>query len=126
MHASALCPARLLGHRRLVRLCPGYFMSPKVYPKITNDGPSSLHRWTKTKDLRAYNRIFFPIHYKEGRHWGLAIVNIRDKKLQYPLPIRYVALHTAPSAAGTAIPIVHFSEPRLHVSCSLRPCRFMI
>ncbi len=87
MHASALCPARLLGHRRLVRLCPGYFMSPKVYPKITDHGPGSLRRWSKG-DLRTYTRIFFPIHYKDGRHWGLAIVNIRDKKLQYPLPIR--------------------------------------
>lgn len=63
-------------------------MSPKVYPKITDHGPSSLRRWTKGKDLRTYNRIFFPIHYKEAKHWGLAIVNIRDKKLQYPLPIR--------------------------------------
>ncbi len=62
-------------------------MSPKVYPKITDHGPGSLRRWVK-KDLRTYTRIFFPIHYKDGRHWGLAIVNIRDKKLQYPLPIR--------------------------------------
>lgn len=38
----------------------------------------------KKLELLEYDMLIFPINFKDY-HWGLGIINKRDKKFQYPL-----------------------------------------
>jgi hypothetical protein len=69
-----------------------HIMSTLFYPRMcvikgktgrkdTFDYPG-VRRWTKNiDDVFAYDMIFIPLH--QEYHWTLAVVNMRDKKIQY-------------------------------------------
>ncbi|XP_054156831.1 sentrin-specific protease 1-like [Oppia nitens] len=51
------------------------------YKKLKDSGPQSLKRWTRKVDIFANDFVFIPIHL--GMHWCLAVINFKDKCLQY-------------------------------------------
>ena len=40
-----------------------------------------VRRWTRKVDVFSHDFIFIPLH--QGMHWALAVVNMREKRLQY-------------------------------------------
>eukprot|EP01127_Copromyxa_protea_P021974 TRINITY_DN7698_c0_g1_i1.p1 TRINITY_DN7698_c0_g1~~TRINITY_DN7698_c0_g1_i1.p1 ORF type:complete len:596 (-),score=98.04 TRINITY_DN7698_c0_g1_i1:72-1859(-) len=56
------------------------------YQNLSNRGNGYAYnrvaRWTKDKDIFALDKIFIPVHV-HGNHWCLAVLNIRDKRIEY-------------------------------------------
>lgn len=51
------------------------------YPKLIENGYSSLRRWTKRVDIFSHDVIAVPIHLRI--HWCMAIINFRNKSIRY-------------------------------------------
>ena len=61
-------------------------MSTKLYTKLADNDYdfADVKRWNKKRELLEYDMLIIPINFKDV-HWGLGIINKRDKKFQYPL-----------------------------------------
>ena len=61
-------------------------MSTKLYTKLADKDYefAQVMKWNKKLELLEYDMLIFPINFKDY-HWGLGIINKRDKKFQYPL-----------------------------------------
>lgn len=62
-----------------------HFMSTFFYSKLTNNNRTyfypNVKRWTKNVDLFSKDKVIIPVHL--GMHWVLAVINIRDRRLEY-------------------------------------------
>jgi sentrin-specific protease 1 len=52
------------------------------YPSMVKDY-SRVRGWTKRRnvDIFAMDKVFVPVH--KGNHWCMAVINFRDKKIEY-------------------------------------------
>ena len=66
--------------------CSGLVMSTKLYTKLADKDYefAQVMKWNKKRELLEYDMLIVPINFKDA-HWGLGIINKRDKKFQYPL-----------------------------------------
>lgn len=58
-----------------------YAFNTFFYPKLSEQGHSSLRRWTRKVDVFAHDLLVVPVHLK--MHWCLAVIDFRDKTIRY-------------------------------------------
>ncbi|XP_078571968.1 uncharacterized protein LOC144859306 isoform X1 [Branchiostoma floridae x Branchiostoma japonicum] len=51
------------------------------YTKITQQGPSSVMRWTRKVSLFSMDLVLVPVHL--GMHWCMAVLDMRNKCIKY-------------------------------------------
>lgn len=63
-----------------------HYFNTYFYPKIRDQGPSSVDRWLKRakldpRRLLEMERIFIPVH--QGAHWTLLVISPRFRTIEY-------------------------------------------
>ncbi|EFO98019.1 CRE-ULP-1 protein [Caenorhabditis remanei] len=58
-----------------------YAFNSFFYTNITTKGYASVKRWTRKIDVFSYDIILIPVHL--GVHWCLAIIDMKEKKIQF-------------------------------------------
>ena len=60
-----------------------YGMSTFFFKRLGLSGYSGVRKWTKNVDIFFYDLILLPIHTNNNKHWCLAVIDIREKNIQY-------------------------------------------
>lgn len=58
-----------------------YAFNTFFYPKLSEQGHSSLRRWTRKVDVFAHDVLVVPVHLK--MHWCVAVIDFRDRTIRY-------------------------------------------
>lgn len=58
-----------------------YAFNTFFYPKVRENGYSSVRRWTRKVDIFSYNFLLVPVHL--GNHWCLGIVDFDQRTISY-------------------------------------------
>lgn len=60
-----------------------WFMNSNFYGFLKTEGYDKVSRWTKNVDIFDKDKIVFPIHFEDKKHWTLGIINMRDRRFEY-------------------------------------------
>jgi len=63
------------------KFCSVYAFTTFFYPKLKENGHSSVKRWTKKVDIFGYALVLVPVHL--GMHWCLATIDNQRKVITY-------------------------------------------
>ena len=63
------------------KFCSVYAFTTFFYPKLKENGHSSVKRWTKKVDIFSYALVMVPVHL--GMHWCLATIDNQRKVITY-------------------------------------------
>lgn len=60
-----------------------WFMNSDFYEFLKTQGYEKVAKWTKNVDIFDKDKIIFPIHFENKKHWTLGIINMRDRRFEY-------------------------------------------